>query len=211
MSRLKRERASRQSASASRKPKRNKSTGDERKGWFDQFMEAWQNKAEREQLEWLSRPRLPTAIFDDALRHDELGRYFASNNIVSEDFEREKEELRHDIDGLAATLGWSPERLNMFMEQAVAYRKCPSIENYLRVRHEFPDVEIQVGRSGMDALFSLETNFNKQGIDPGLVAAALDADEPSIDALCLHLLGLLAARNRLAKSVPGTSRNAGVP
>ena len=207
MSRWKKKPASRQSASASRKPKRNKSTGDEPKGWFDQFLEAWQKKAERERSTWSSRPRLHTAIFEDALRDNELEKHFASNNIAPENaelFARQKDKRRHEIDRRTANLGWSPEQLKLFMEQAVTYRKCPSIENYLRVRHEFPEVEIQVGQfAGMDPLFSLEADLKKQGVDPNLVAGAHDADEPSIDALCLHLLELLAARNQLPKGGPG--------
>ena len=90
------------------------------------------------------------------------------------------------------------------MERVAVYRKDPSIENYLQVRREFPEVEIQVGQfGGMDALFALEDTFASQGIDPKLVAGALDADEPSIDALSLRLLELLAARNALPKSGPG--------
>ena len=51
-------------------------------------------------------------------------------------------------------------------------------------------------------MFALEDKFRKVGIDPDLIAAALDADEPSIDALCLHLLELLIARDKLPKDGP---------
>jgi len=86
----------------------------------------------------------------------------------------------------------------------LAYRKDPSIQNYLTIRHEFPEVEIQVGQfSGLETLFKLEKVFEGQGIDSNLVAAALDADEPGVDALCLRLLELLAARESIPKSGPG--------
>jgi len=215
MSRLKNKRTSEPSASTSRKAKRKVSTGDRPKTWLDQFSEIWHEKAEQERLTWLRKPHLHTAIFADAWQDDEIEKLLAANNDIlqnAELFAREKEKRRHEIERVTANLGWLPERLKLFMEKVVAYRKAPSIENYLRVRREFPEVEIQVARfGGIEALFKLEKDFEKQGIDPHLVAGALDADEPSVDALCLRLLELLTARDRLPKSGPGTSINAGVP
>ena len=57
--------------------------------------------------------------------------------------------------------------------------------------------------AGIDSSFDLESELKKQGVNPDLVAAALDADEPSIDTLCLHLLELLIARSKLPKTGPG--------
>jgi hypothetical protein len=86
----------------------------------------------------------------------------------------------------------------------VQYRQEQSIENYVQIRRSFPEVEIQVSQfAGIDSLFDLESKLKRQGVDPDLVAAALDADEPSIDTLCLHLLELLIARNKLPKTGPG--------
>jgi hypothetical protein len=155
----------------------------------------------------LNRPRLHTAVFEEAWQDDEYEKLLASSNGVLENaeiFARQKETRRRRIDQITTSLGWSPERTKLFTKRVVTYRRNPSIENYLRVRREFPEVEIQVARfGGIDALFTLEKEFEKQGIDPHLVAGALDADEPSIDALCLCLLELVTARDRLPKSGPG--------
>jgi hypothetical protein len=102
------------------------------------------------------------------------------------------------------SLGWSLERLKSFIDAVVTYRKDASIQNYLSIRQKFPEVEIQVAHfGGIDALFSLEADFKDQGINPDLIAGALDADEPSVDELCLHLLELLSERHELPKSGPG--------
>jgi len=109
------------------------------------------------------------------------------------------------VEAVAKEIGWSDWRLDIFSQVVVAYRRSPTIENYVRVRRLFPEVEIQVARfSGLDSLFVLESDFKKQGVDPDLVAAALeDADEPATDALCLHLLECLIARSKLPKTGPG--------
>ncbi len=206
MSRL-RKRPSDNSANTSRSRKMNDSVGYQPKPLADQLFDSWNEKAERERLMWSSKPRLDTAIFEDAWRDEELKKILAANNAVVqniEKFARQNEKRREDIDRMTATLGWSSERLKEFIERVVAYRKTPSIENYLHIRRNFPEVEIQVGLfGGIEALFKLEQHFKKQGIDPALVAGALDANEPSIDALCLRLLELLSARDRLPKNGPG--------
>jgi hypothetical protein len=94
----------------------------------------------------------------------------------------------------------------------MAYGEQPSVEKYVQIRNEFPEVEIQVGQfGGLEALFAIQQEIEREGIDPQLVAASLDANEPSIDDLSLHLLQLLVARGRLAQAGPGhieTRRNA---
>jgi len=207
MSRLKNKRKSERGASTGRKAKRTDSTGDQLKTRLDQFSEIWHEKAERERLAWLSKPRLHTAIFADAWQDGEIEKLLVANNGVlqgSDLFAQEKEKRRQEIERMTADLGWPPERLKLFMERVVAYRRYPSIQNYLRVRREFPEVEIQVAQfGGIEALFKLEKDFEKQGIDPDLVAGALDADEPCVDALCLRLLELLTARDAISKNGPG--------
>jgi hypothetical protein len=141
------------------------------------LQEAWQERAEQKRNDWLLRPRLHTARI---------------------------EEKKRKVGELAKQLGWSNERLALFTKLVVEYRQQHSIEAYLRVRREFPEVEIQVGHfGGIDALFSLEEEFKRQGLDPRLIAAALDSNEPAIDALSLRLLELLVARDKLPKDGPG--------
>jgi hypothetical protein len=164
--------------------------------------QAWQK-----QLEWLRRPRLHTAIFEDARRDDQIADDWASKHKMSieerEIVERQRANRAKEIDRRTKDLGWSNERLAAFKQAVVYYREEPTIENYVRVRKMFPEVEIEVSRfGGIEALFALEDKLKKFGVDPALVATALDADEPSIDALSLHLLELLTDREKLPKDGP---------
>ena len=106
---------------------------------------------------------------------------------------------------LAKKLGWEPERLAQFKQLVLRYEKEPTIANYLRIRRDFPEVEVEVGYfgGGIDAPFELEEKFAGQDIDPMLFLGALLADEPDIDALCLKLLELLVTRGKLPKEGPG--------
>jgi len=157
----------------------------------DKILERVTERALQEQLVWLRRPQVHTAAFED------LPRGAVESPEIAAERARKSEELANRLD-------WSNERLALFKQLIVAYRNDPSVENYIRIRHEIPEVEIQVGLfGGIEALFKLEKEFERQGIDPQLVAGSLDADEPSIDALCLRLLELLAARGKLPKGGPG--------
>jgi hypothetical protein len=49
-----------------------------------------------------------------------------------------------------------------------------------------------------------EADFKEQGINPDLIAGALDGNEPSVDPLCLRLLELLSEREKLPKRGPGS-------
>ncbi len=151
---------------------------------YDEHM--WQNR-----LAWLRRPRVHTAAF------------VGPPQDVLELPENTAERTRQQS-ALSQMLGWSDERLATFKQLIGAYRHKPSIENYLLIRRAFPEVEIQIGRfSGIEPLFALEKDFEKQGVNPDLVAAALDADEPPVDALSLCLIERLVARGKLPKDGPG--------
>ena len=163
------------------------------------------DRAEEERLEWLRRPRLHPAIFDDILRDERLTEAIANFGVdatldaVSKSVERPAQ-----LDGIAKRLGWEDERRASFMKAVVAYRREPSIEHYLRVRREFPEVEIQVALFGELAIVSdLKDLFEEQGIELHLIAEAMDGTGPSIDALSLRLMQLLTEREKLPKSGPG--------
>jgi hypothetical protein len=170
-------------------------------GWdkhFEELEKRLAEQGEREHLSWSNRPRVHTAIFEEVARDEKV----AELGFISKRPEKIAERAR-ELDELAKTLGLSGERLALFKQLVVAYRKEPTIENYVRVRREFPDVEIQVGHfAGIDPLFALERKFRGQGIDPALIAGALDANKASIDALSLCLLERLIARGKLPKQGP---------
>ena len=143
---------------------------------------AWQKR-----LAWLRRPQIHPSTFEEPLENE------------VETAEEVAERARKGNE-LAKKLGWSEERLASFKQLVLGYEKHPTVANYLQIRHEFPEAEIQVGYfGGIEALFALEKEFASQGIDPMLIAGVLDANEPGIDALCLRLLELLISKDKLPK------------
>ena len=159
---------------------------------------------------WLGRPRIHTAIFERVAKDEEYanlaaksGRKLVGSPQVSAWLVEVSERARK-LNDLMNTLGLSGERRVLFKQLVVAYRREPTIESYIQIRRKFPEVEIQIGEfGGIDALFALQEDFEKQGVDPGLVAAALDSDEPSLDALSLRLLECLVARSKLPRDGVG--------
>jgi hypothetical protein len=80
----------------------------------------------------------------------------------------------------------------------------PSLENYLQLRRSISEAELDVAVSGgMEAVFVLDSELKKHGINPNLVAGALNAFEPDIDELSLRLMECLVAKDKLPKSGPG--------
>jgi hypothetical protein len=145
---------------------------------------------QQKHLAWLRRPRVAREVFEDP-----------PDNVV--EIPEEVAERARKQNELAKKLGWEPERLARFKQLVLRYEKDPTIANYLQIRRDFPEVEVEVGYfSGIDAPFKLEEKFVGQG-NPMLTVGALAAYEPDIDALCLQLLELLVARGKLPKEGPG--------
>lgn len=163
--------------------------------------ELYEDRAWPERSAWLLRPRLHTAAFADALRDEQTELTTAA---IPEAQRKRQKKRNEEIETIAKKLGWSHRRLALFKEKVFLYRKEPTAENYLQVRRTFPEVEIQIAQfAGLDPLIALDDVFKKSNIDPQLVAAALDANEQSIDKLSLRLLELLVARDNLPKDEPG--------
>ena len=81
------------------------------------------------------------------------------------------------------------------------YKQNPTLENYLNLRTAHPNTEIEIGiHGGIDPLFHIEPELQKFGIDPGMVAGAMDANTDDISQLSLQLIGTLVSRERFAKS-----------
>jgi hypothetical protein len=163
--------------------------------------------------EWLSRPRIHTGIIEADAKDEEIAKAMAKLfeegelsvlPVVDPESIKRQQERARELDKLAKSIGLSDERFTQFKRVVVAFRREPTIENYLQIRREFSEVEIQVSHfGGLESLFALKDKFRAQGIDPHLISAAFDADEPAIDALSLRLLELLAERRKLPTNGPG--------
>ena len=141
----------------------------------------------QKRLAWLRRPQVHRSTFEEPLENE-----VETDEEVAERARKQNE--------LAKKLGWEPEQLARFKLLVLRYEKDPTIANYLQIRREFPKAEVEVGIfSGIDAPFKLEEKLAGQGFDPLLIAGALHADEPDIDAVCLRLLELLDAKRNLPK------------
>lgn len=78
------------------------------------------------------------------------------------------------------------------------FKADPTIENYLKLRAENPDREIEVGvTGGLDWLLANDQLLIENDIQPRWVAGALDADHDSISRISLALLQKLADRKQL--------------
>jgi hypothetical protein len=81
------------------------------------------------------------------------------------------------------------------------YKASPTIENYVRLRREFPNQEIEIATTGgIEFLFAYETELRSVGIEPREVTGVLDADPEAHAALSLKLLGLLIDRREEQKT-----------
>jgi hypothetical protein len=144
---------------------------------------AWQKRRA-----WLRRPQIHPSTFEEPLENE-----VQTAKDVAERARKGNE--------LAKKLGWSEERLVSFKQLVLRYEKDPTIANYLQIRRDFPEAEVEVGIfSGIDAPFKLEEKLAGQGFDPLLLVGALAAYEPDIDAVCLRLLELLEAKRNLPKT-----------
>jgi hypothetical protein len=145
---------------------------------------------QQKHLAWLRRPHVARVVFEDP-----------PDDVV--EIPEEVAERARKQNELAKKLGWELERLARFKQLVLRYEKDPTIANYLQIRRDFPEVEVEVEYfSGIDAPFKLEEKFVGQG-NPMLIVGALAAYEPDIDALCLQLLEQLVARGKLPKEGPG--------
>jgi hypothetical protein len=88
-----------------------------------------------------------------------------------------------------------------FNEPTKAYKKTPTIENYVKLRRENPKAEIEVGiLGGIDPLFYMEPELKRYGFDPLLVASAMDADSEAISEIALQLMERIIAARNLSKA-----------
>jgi hypothetical protein len=161
-------------------------------------------RAQQIRMTWLSRPRLHTGLFEDVWKDEEYDRLARSVFPSDKTIIPGAEERRKKLEQTKNKLGWSNERFASFKKLIIEYRRTSSAAMYLEIRRTFPEIEINVARfGGIDFVFAFEEDLKRVQIPGDLVAAALYCDEPSVDALCLHLLALLIERDTLPKTGPG--------
>jgi hypothetical protein len=81
------------------------------------------------------------------------------------------------------------------------YKDHPSLENYIYLRREYPNTELEVSViGGIDQLFYMEKELERFGFDPRIVASVLDADPQAIGCLSLQIMEKLVEARRLAES-----------
>jgi hypothetical protein len=152
MIQVRRRKASAREPTSGNKRRRGHSSGQNKRSLADGLLDAWAVNAERERLKWLDRPRLHTAVFEQARRDEEIERLLATNGAAFKDkkdeqvFVQQKEKRKQEINAAIGSLGWPSERLESFIDAVVSYRRDASIQNYLFIREKFPEVEIQVPR-----------------------------------------------------------------
>ncbi len=88
-----------------------------------------------------------------------------------------------------------------FNEFTKQYKASPTIENYVRLRRQYPDAEIEIATTGgIEFLFAQEKELLSYGINPRTVTGVLDSDLKAQAELSLKLMELLIERQKIEKS-----------
>lgn len=81
------------------------------------------------------------------------------------------------------------------------YKASPTIENYVRLRRQYPEGEVEIAMSGgIEFLYSQEEELRSHGLDPETVEGFLYADMKAQAELSLCLLEKLIERKKIQKS-----------
>ncbi len=124
---------------------------------------------------WRKKPRIHPSWLKKSDRDTQLGKFFKSS-----------------------------QSYNYFKSVVDNYTEFPTVENYLAVRRNFPNVELDAAIfGGLETLFQLDSELQKLAIDTKLVAGVLDAYEPDVDELSLRLMECIVAREKIPKSGQG--------
>jgi hypothetical protein len=86
-----------------------------------------------------------------------------------------------------------------FSELSRAFKRNPTIENYVKLRRENPNEAIEIAvSSGLEWLFSNDKLLEAHGISPTLVGGILEADHACISELSLLLLEKIIEKKDLS-------------
>ncbi len=88
-----------------------------------------------------------------------------------------------------------------FNDLTRAYKRNPTIENYLTLRRENPDEEIEVAiHGGVDQLFCVEAELARYGINADEFVSIFDADDQAISHFSLFFMEKIVEARKLAKA-----------
>ena len=88
-----------------------------------------------------------------------------------------------------------------FNEFSKTYKQNPTLENYVRMRRETPDAEIEFSvLGGIEPLFYMQSELSRYRLDSNLMAAVLDADPDAIDEISLQLMEKIIDSRTLSQS-----------
>ncbi|MGY8704606.1 hypothetical protein RAD16_02525 [Bradyrhizobium sp. 18BD] len=182
-------------------------TEDEQsQGVAKEIQQQWNEHANKERYAWLSMPRVHLAVFDELARAERIAedpRMRSASPEVKRAIDSQKTKRELKAREAVKMFGWTAQRFSEFKKLALTYRNEPSIEHYLTIRTEFPELDIQIGMSGgIDPLFAIQDKCKQCGINPDLIASAMDGFEPGIDRLCLTIMECIVAREKI--SGPGS-------
>ena len=92
----------------------------------------------------------------------------------------------------------SDDVFSEFNELWHEYREAPSLENFLEMRAKHPGVEFDVSlHGGIDWLIASKDWLEELGIEPQLMAGALDATPSAVQQVSTRIIQLLIDRQRL--------------
>ena len=98
-------------------------------------------------------------------------------------------------------MGYGSKPDGGYNEASRAFKADPSIENYVRLRRERPEDEIEIKvHGGIDQLFFMEPELKRYGIDARDVASVLDANPDAISSMSLFLLEEMIAARKLKRA-----------
>jgi hypothetical protein len=81
------------------------------------------------------------------------------------------------------------------------YKKSPTIENYVRLRREQPEGEVEISTTGaLEFLSAQEKDLRSLGVDPNVVIGLFDADLGAPAEISLLLIQKIIERDNLHKS-----------
>ena len=97
-------------------------------------------------------------------------------------------------------MSYGSEKSGGFNAASKAYKSEPSIQNYLKLRRENPEAEVEVSNlGGFDSVLAMQSEFELHGFSVETMMGILDADQAVISEVSLRLLEELVRHEELSQ------------